>query len=45
MTGQPKVCSSSAMTGGGSEAEEERMKRSLRRAIVSRLRSARARMA
>ena len=45
MTGQPNAVSSSCMTGAGSEAEDERMKRSLRRSRISLLRSARARIA
>ena len=44
MTGQPKAASSACMICGGSEAEEERMKRKGRRWITSRLRSARARI-
>ena len=45
MTGQPKVDSSSAMTCAGSEAEEERMKRSFAAATISGLRAARDRIA
>src|SRR5690606_22370767 len=45
MTGARNTRSNSAITCGGSEDEEERMKRSLARATESALRSARARIA
>src|SRR3546814_21143956 len=45
MTGQSKVFSNSAMTCGGSDDEDERMKRSRVPATISALRPARARIA
>jgi len=45
MTGAPNVSLNARMTCAGSDAEEERMKRSLVAAITSRFRSARARIA
>ncbi len=45
MTGQPKVASSCFITCGGSEAEDERMKRSGAARSRRRCASARARMA
>src|SRR4051812_12110573 len=41
MTGTPKASSTAVITCGGSDAEEERMKRSRPRAMVSLLRVAR----
>src|SRR5260221_8387122 len=45
MTGAPNVSSSACSTCGGSEAEDERMNRSLALRTISPLRAARARIA